>query len=301
MEKVLQDIPTVIGIQHVALAIQHGHLDMARVLLSNDGVLAKLKAENDNVTHRMDVLVDVQRVQTSVVATHPMWETVHHGDLDLVKRVLEGLPVEFFRDHLAYREHHDHIAAGVPDEGTPLHLACALGHFDIVRFLLDRGANPAKQRPDALTTIAIHPTPLGLAIKKKHHDIVQHLMYAYPHLFLAPYSFCSALETGDESIAEPFFQAGVCVNAAGWGDKLVPLHSAIAGGNLVLVKRVLDLGAEVGPTSTAIGWVVFYGARENSVAMAKLLLERDAIRPPVPEARASTRQININRLTWGII
>lgn len=282
--KVLQDTPNVAGIQHVAFAIEHNHLDLARALLNKDVVLAKLKDENDKISFRMQ---DLGRERVWVPDTHPMWEATLHGDLDLLKQVLRWFPFEFLHDHVPY----GHIY-----QGTLLHLACERGFTDIVRYLLDCGADPARHQ-DGLRT----PTPLSIAIQKKNRDVIQHLVDTYPDLVQSPYTFCVALESGDESLAEKFFQAGVSVNAVGPANMMVPLHSAIAGGNAAIVKRVLDLGAETGPITSPgvtgrewpIEWLGFYGAHEDSVAIARLLLERGPISRPMSEFGANDQTLDM--------
>ena len=51
------------------------------------------------------------------------------------------------------------------DGWTPLHKACANGHGEVVQLLLSRGANRNAQYQDGIT-------PLALAVKGKHEDIV---------------------------------------------------------------------------------------------------------------------------------
>lgn len=297
IDKVLQDTPQVAGVEHVAFAIEHNHPDIARALLSKDVVLKKLEDENDKISSRMQ---DWGRELIYVPPTHPMWEAVIHGDLDLVKQVLQGLPSEFFHDHVPY---------GGKYKGTLLHFACERGYMDIVRYLLDCGADPAKQQDGFLDVDICSPTPLSLAIKNKDGDLVQHLMDTYPDLVHSPYNFCTALESGDESLADKFFQAGVSVNAVGPANMMVSLLSAIAGGNAALVKRVLDLGAETGPiTSTVVDsrqwpieWLGFYGAHEDSVAIAKLLLERGVVSRPMSEFGPNDLTMDLGLLNRTVI
>ena len=104
------------------------------------------------------------------------------------------------------------VNCGAPgnENWTPLHFACCFnGHLDVIRVLLDAGANPEAKADD-------ETTPLYWACKKGHLEAARILL----------------------------LEAGVNINAqvkAGW----TALHIAACEGHWDVVKVLLDAGAEI--------------------------------------------------------
>jgi ankyrin repeat protein len=118
--------------------------------------------------------------------------------------------------------------------------ACAAGHVDTLRELLQRDPGLARERLAGGTT--------GLHIAVRHPDAVRLL-----------------LEHG----ADP--------DARDVGDNATPLHFAAANGTLDSVRLLLDAGADVhGTGDVHNGDVIGWAARVGNEAVVNLLLERGA-------------------------
>ncbi len=118
--------------------------------------------------------------------------------------------------------------------------ACAAGHVDRLRDLLQKDRGLARERLAGGTT--------GLHMAGRHPEAVRLL-----------------LEHG----ADP--------NARDVGDNATPLHFAAANGTLDTVRLLLDSGADVhGSGDLHNGEVIGWAAREGNEAVINLLLERGA-------------------------
>ena len=90
----------------------------------------------------------------------------HHGQLEVVQFLIETLN---FTDEYINLQTNEHSFAQVrkikiPSEGwTALHFACALGHSEVVRYLLGHGADRNMRTRDGLK-----PIELCKAYKQKH-------------------------------------------------------------------------------------------------------------------------------------
>ena len=75
---------------------------------------------------------------------HPLYRAIARGDLDEVKRMIAGLPVDC-----------THLRADCGSPGwTPLERACYSGQVDIVKFLIGEGADV--QRCGQYSTTPLH-------------------------------------------------------------------------------------------------------------------------------------------------
>lgn len=95
-----------------------------------------------------------------------MCTACHMGDVDRVRELLAEDPASANRlsDSITY----------YPGSGSPINNAADAGHFEIVKLLLDHGADPNLAEP----TIAPEGRALYSAIAKKHYDIAQLLLDA---------------------------------------------------------------------------------------------------------------------------
>lgn len=221
-----------------------------------------------------------------VSSRHAIFEAIPTRDFELVKRLFRGSTADFYHDR-----------GGKIDAWykSPLHLACEIGHLGMVRYFLEYGADPEGQvthvpRQDW----GRNSTPLSLALKGGHREVVQELVTRYPQTLRTPHSFCSALEVGDVKIVEQFLQAGISIHPVKPTNELRPLHSAIVGDNLALAQRLIEMGASTDiitrPADSFgrcwIEWeakicdpllvVAKNGRNKNSTAMAELLLKHGA-------------------------
>ena len=137
---------------------------------------------------------------------------------------------------------------------TPLHFAAQNGHLEVVRLLLERGANVNAQNTDELWWRE-RRTPLHFAAQNGHLDVVRLL-----------------LERGANVNAET---SGV----AGW----TPLHFAAQNGHLEVVRVLLERGANVN-AQTTLFWEdadarrtpLHYATKNGHLEVVRLLLERGA-------------------------
>ena len=125
---------------------------------------------------------------------------------------------------------------------APIHFATAMGHYDMVKFLLQHGSDPLWTNAEGLQ-------PFVTAIEKGYKDI-----------FLL------------------FLENGLDINERdGTYFGNTPLIHAVRDGNLDMINFLLDLGAYIGQPS-ALGDTPLHNAVDsNQIESAKLLLERGAV------------------------
>jgi len=134
------------------------------------------------------------------------------------------------------------VGAGKDAYGTPLHQACYRGNLELVTLLLNRGANL-----HAVDNTA--ETPICFAAGEGHLDVVRYL-----------------LERG----ADP--------------TKGDPLFRAVNAGHIEVAKRLLDAGAEVGRS-------LHEAAEEGDLPLVRLLLQY----PVDPSLRGESRRTALDK------
>ncbi len=142
------------------------------------------------------------------------------------------------------KDHPDQVVINKPDnldnDKTTLHQAAELGNPDIVKALLDRGAN-------INSTDAYGLTPLHLAVLNKRLEAVQAL--------LDKSAYVNAQDSYQRS----------------------PLHHAAAGGYLAIVEALVSKGADVNAKSK-FGYTPLHLARlNNHTAVINFLLGKQAL------------------------
>lgn len=159
-----------------------------------------------------------------------------NGDLSLVQSFIEaGYPLDHIRDSSIYE--------------TSLNVASRQGHTNVVRYLLDMGAN--------LVFTGGHLTPLGSAAEIGHIETVKLL-----------------LERGADPDEDP------------WG--LTALSHAAKNGDVEIVELLLDYEADL-DSDMCNGRGIFYNvARKGQLQILKLLLARGApFYPKIAEKQAA--------------
>lgn len=90
-----------------------------------------------------------------------LWVATSHAHLDVMRRLLEmdGVDINEIWRTPGYDV----------TRGTPLHCAAGMGNAELVKFLLDHGADPN-------VSTSFLGTPLDVALKSKHHKCVEELL-----------------------------------------------------------------------------------------------------------------------------
>lgn len=142
----------------------------------------------------------------------PLYAAAQRGDAAEVQRLLASTRTDGSRD------------ASSPHGLTPLHAAAREGHLDVVRVLLDAGADQNAHGDDANGAPV---TPLSLAARGRHKDVVTALLLAgaavrpasrHGHTVLAHAADYAAEKAGDRRLADyirDFGQGSVATLAAG--------------------------------------------------------------------------------------
>jgi ankyrin repeat protein len=153
------------------------------------------------------------------------------------------------------------------DESTPLHLSSREGHVDIVRFLVEHGANTSAQDQ-------LGQTPLHVASWNGHLDIarilVEHGANASAQDLRGSTPLYSASANGHLDIARFLVEHGA--NTADQDRHgSTPLHSASGGGHLDIAQFLVEHGANA---ATQDGWTPLHGASwHGHLDIARFLVE----------------------------
>jgi len=189
---------------------------------------------------------------------------------------------------------------------TPLHFAVKNVDIEIVKMLLDRGADVDAINPSSVTPLHIavgskkveivelllnhgacvnardcnSSTPLLLAAKDGSEEIVKLLLKhgadvnsAYTCTSIEGYTpLCLAVRGGCEKVVKLLLECGANVHAQDKGGKIV-LHFAVEKGDEKLVKLLLKCGANIHAQDKGGKSVLHFAVEEGDEEFVKLLLE----------------------------
>ncbi|KAF7972857.1 hypothetical protein HWV62_16892 [Athelia sp. TMB] len=160
--------------------------------------------------------------------------------------------------------------AGQESSTRPILLACAEGHLEIARLLLDGGANFNAEG-------GWYHTALQVAIARGHLELANLLLDKGADVSLGGGYYGSALQAasarGYFELAKLLLDKGVNVNLEGGYDGSA-LQAASADGHLELVKLLLDKGAHVNVEGGVNGSALQAASAGGHLELAKLLLDK---------------------------
>jgi uncharacterized protein len=179
-------------------AVKQGHLEAVESLLSQDRALVNTQDDLGSSAVMVSVYYGKPDVTALLLKKRPrlnLYDVCAIGKLDRVKSILKRTPRllnEFASDGF-----------------QPLGLAAFFGHVEVVRFLLEAGAEV-----NTLSQNGLKVTPLHSAAAGRHYEIAMLLL-----------------------------EHGANPNLRQEGD-FVPLHSAAQNGQIEMVKILLQYGAD---------------------------------------------------------
>lgn len=167
----------------------------------------------------------------------------------------------------------------------PLHFAVREGHLEVVKLLIDRGADTSWR------SIDVEETLHQCAVDREHHEVAKYLDDLKPELAARDLPIHESVKQGDiEQVKSYLVDAWELANANGrLGRK--PIHYAVENQDQKMVRTLLENGAEVDalgfssddrlgdsgfrPIVLAL-WKHGYWNQRNDYDMVQLLLENDA-------------------------
>lgn len=259
-------------------AVREGHLKCVQLLLDTGADPSAIRyggAELPIVArdrgHEAVALL-IERAQQQALGAKPVDAEIHRavkaGEMETIRTILDT-------DSSAISSRD---AKGL----TPLHLAVAGGHTDIVALLLEQGADTEAITPAGGTYAASEFTALDMAIWESDFWIGVRGNWAMVDFLLehgAAYTLVIAAARGDAARVDEILAGdpGRVNTAQANGRKA--LSAAVQFGHLDLAKRLLDAGADPNlPEGRYVprGAALYFAARDKHYDLVSLLLERGA-------------------------
>ena len=148
------------------------------------------------------------------------------------------------------------------DGNSPLHTAVSKGFFDITKLLVEKGSYVNLQNKEGRT-------PLFLSVKNKHEQLIKLLIeneadvrigykeHSTERFYLvrgknrgrAAWHYIAGEQVNEPEIIDLLVKSGANVNAQD-AEGFTPLHMAAIHGNLKIVKKLVDLDADVNIVAT---------------------------------------------------
>jgi len=157
-----------------------------------------------------------------------------------------------------------------PSKRTSLHIASSEGHLDMVRLLLELGAD---------TTVKdIHGnTPMNDAVRHKHDDVCTLIRETGAkvqfHGSMGAVQLCQAAFDGDLEAVKRLIDNGLMVNDADY-DQRTPLHLAACEGHMDVVAYLLENKANVNARDRFMGTALQDAVRHNKASVQELIRDR---------------------------
>ncbi|MYB18769.1 MAG: hypothetical protein F4Y16_07265 [Holophagales bacterium] len=198
----------------------------------------------------------------------PLADAAEHLDTATIERLLAASPAS------------DAINAAQVDGMTALHWAVYHDRGDLVRHLLDAGA-------DASAANRYGVIPLSLACANGNFEIVEALLAAGadPNAVLAGGEtvFMTAARTGRIDVVEALYEAGADVHYREPNRGQTALMWAAAEGNLEVVELLLEVGADPNATLDSGFTPLLFAVREGRIGVMEALLRAGVdVNAPTP-------------------
>ncbi|KAK6836360.1 hypothetical protein PG987_006855 [Apiospora arundinis] len=258
----------------LSLASERGHVSIVESLLKK--------------VHRYQVFFkDMSTIPTSVInikdrsGRTPLWYAVANGHLGIAKLLLrKGAKFDdrYLNNGAQHKSGSSHLDSRDRDGLTPLMKAARDGDADVLKLLLDGGANV-----NASDTVG--RTALSWASSKGQDIVIKQLIDRGADIEAVASSVygcdCTplglALEDGRNTTVKLLLDLGANIDPKnGWG--FTPLQRASEKGYVDIVKQLLDRGADINASDldgkTALFWATIRG--QNKISVISLLLDRGA-------------------------
>ncbi len=183
-----------------------------------------------------------------------MFQACRSGDFDLVKELVSTRP---------------DLACAEYNYTPPLHFAVREGHLDLVRFLIEQGADAVTYRTypflDSLAT---------MAQDRDRHEVAGFLVELLSNRFPVMEGIAGFLDAARRGDADAIARNPAFVRGSNdIGD--TALHQAVTGGHLAVMNALLDAGASVDAVR-ADGLKPIHCALRNHPELVDTLLSRGA-------------------------
>ncbi len=150
---------------------------------------------------------------------------------------------------------------------TPLYGAAQRGHLELVKLLVEHNANLNVKSKAGKTA-------LDIATEKQRKKVIEFLKQEDNRGLEYVTQFYNACQRGDLLEVENWLSRGLDPNV---DDGYAPMHYASSGGNLKIVKVLLEHGAAVNLLSSIGGATpIFIAAQEGHLEVVKLLIDSHA-------------------------
>ncbi|VUC24200.1 unnamed protein product [Clonostachys rosea] len=177
---------------------------------------------------------------------------VRHGNVELVRHLLDE----------------GHAVQGT--EFWPLPLAASLGYCDIIKLLLDRGADVHQRDPflgDAIEAAAIGRHPAAMRVLCEAGARVDDVFIAGGPILH------HAIELGDPELVRLLARSGADIVEFGSSGFQSPLTRAVGMGSIEMVATLLELGADQEASLEHGQMPLVLAARNDEVEIMRLLLD----------------------------
>ncbi|XP_062579114.1 serine/threonine-protein phosphatase 6 regulatory ankyrin repeat subunit B-like, partial [Saccostrea cucullata] len=225
----------------ISWVIYYGHNQILQFILEQTDIHKETQSElftnslNPNLS-LATVITEEEEAKQNIEQYRLLVLSCYSGDLGIVRKILKyfnrsinsRLLTNFNYEHCVY--------------DTPLTVACMEGHINIVKELIEEGADINHQGE--------YNTPLTAACEGGHIRLVKELIQAGADINLRGEintPLVTACECGHKSLVTDLIDMGADVNPATQFDS--PLTTACVGGEMSLIKELIKAGADVNPQS----------------------------------------------------